>query len=149
MGIGRTLLSFVSPKVLGEETVKKQEDMYQQHVGMYPELEPHEHLAAVWLSRIRLNRVNIQDEEVQMLAFTETHLFACVPPPHCATALGLYIVYKEMPRVIERYQVFQDQYAELMQPVYEAEQNGTMHDLYKKFNPRMSEQMESQDSELP
>ena len=139
MRLGRFLLSIFSPKILGEEIVKKQEDMYEHHVSMYPDLDPHQHLAAVWLSRMTVSGHDPNTELLKEAAFTETMQFACVPPPQCARALGLYIVYREEHRIIEKYRVFQEEFETLMQPVFEANENGTMYDLYQKYNPKMAE----------
>lgn len=140
MGIGRFLLSFISPRILGEETVKTQENLYLKSVAWHPQDEPHQHLAAVWLSRMAVSGHDPNAEWIQEAAYTETFQFACVPPPLCARALGLYILYKESPRIVERHRVFQEEFNELMYPVFEAEQNGTRDQLYRKYNPSMADQ---------
>lgn len=142
MGVGRFLLSLVSARVLGEETVKKQEEMYHEHATLYPDLEPHQHLALVWLSRMRVNGRDISGESMREAALTETRLFACVPPPWCAEALGLYILYKEAPDIVEKHKVFEDRYDALMRPVYEAEQDGRLDELYGRYNPDMARMAE-------
>jgi len=139
MGIGRFLLSMISPKVLAEETVKTQENLYVKHGSEHPDLEPHQLLAAMWLSRAKVRGHDTTAEWMQEAAVTETRIFACLPPHRCARALGLYILYKENPRIVERYRVFQDEFNEMMQPVVEAEQNGTLTELYAKYNPTLAE----------
>lgn len=76
-----------------------------------------------------------------MVSFTETYQFACVPSPKCARALGLYILYKERPDILEHRTDMQEEFGRLMWPVQEAIASGTLEDLYHKHSPRMARQM--------
>jgi hypothetical protein len=79
-----------------------------------------------------------------MLSFTETFLHACIKPPLCARSLGLYFIYKESPHIIQKYPKFAKEYASLMGPVLKAQEEGTIDKLYRRFNPRMSEEMDKE-----
>jgi hypothetical protein len=81
-----------NPKFLGEEIIKKQEDFYLKYQKEYPGLEPHEYLRAVWISRMAHHGKKPDDPRLEDLSLSETLLCACVPPPHCARALGLYFI---------------------------------------------------------
>lgn len=141
MGLGRFVQSIFDPRVLAEETVSKQEEMYRKHRDLFPSEEPHFHLAQTWRSRAAVNGQDPEDPNVQMVSFTETFQFACLPPPKCARALGLYILYKERPDVLEQMTEMQEEFGRLMGPIHEAMANGTLEDLYRKHNPRMARQM--------
>lgn len=41
MGFGRFVQSIFDPRVLEEETVGKQEELYRKHRGLFPNEEPH------------------------------------------------------------------------------------------------------------
>ena len=74
------------------------------------------------------------------VALYETYLCSCVEPPLCARALGLYFLFKEHPHVVEKYPKFAKEFDELIKPVLEARNNGTIDDLYRQYNPNMAEQ---------
>lgn len=141
MGIGRFLQSMFDGRVLAEEIVKKQEEMFRGHKHLFPNEEPHFHLAQTWRSRAAVHGKDPEDPNVQMVSFTETFQFACVPPPQCARALGLYILYKERPDLLEQMPELQEEFGRLMKPVHEAIANSTLDSLYRKYNPKMGSQM--------
>jgi hypothetical protein len=145
MGFGTFFKSLVDKKVLGEETVKKQQEFYKKYQENYPGLDPHSYLQAVWISRMAAHGKDPNDPALKMVAGTETFLCACVPPPHCATALGLYILFKESPHVIKAYPYFGEEFNRLMNPVLEAQKNGTIEELYKQYNPNLAKEMSSKD----
>jgi hypothetical protein len=130
-----------NPKFLGEEIIKKQEDFYLKYQKEYPGLEPHEYLRAVWISRMAHHGKKPDDPRLEDLSLSETLLCACVPPPHCARALGLYFIYKESPHIISQNPTFAQEFDRLMGPVLEAKKNGTLAQLYRKYNPRMAEEV--------
>ncbi|MGB5987433.1 MAG: hypothetical protein WBG37_19160 [Desulfobacterales bacterium] len=73
------------------------------------------------------------------MAFGETFLHACVKPPLCARSLGLYFLYKEHPEIIEKYPKFGEEYTELIGPIFEAQEDGTIEELYRRYNPTMAD----------
>lgn len=147
MGLGKFIQSIFNTQVLGEETIGKQEEVYQQYRKRFPNKDPHFYLAQVWLSRIAAHGNNPNDPDLQMLSCIETFLCACIPPPQCAKALGLYILYKERPDIIEKHKTFQEEYVRLMQPVFKAQENGTIEELYRRYNPHMASQMFSEEDQ--
>ena len=139
MGLGKFFNSLFDNELIGQEIINAQVKAYERYKQRFPQAEPHELLACTWLSRQKASLRNINDPNMQMLSYTETFIFACVPPAKCARALGLYIVYKERPDIIGNYPAFSKEYSLLMNPVFEAQQNGTILDLYSKYNPQMAE----------
>lgn len=143
MGILKFLKGFISPTAMCEQIIYANEVMYEKVKKQYPDREQHEYLAMVWLSRMRAHSMthfrDFDNDAMSLPAFTETHLFACVPPEKCARALGLYILYKERPQWLERYAEFQNEFNSIMAPVFKAQENDTLELLYKKYNPRLSE----------
>lgn len=148
MGLGRFVQSMFDPRVLAEETVSKQEEMYRKHRELFPNEEPHFHLAQTWRSRAAVHGKNPEDPNIQMVSFSVTMQFACVPPPECARALGLYILYEERRDILEQMTDLQLEFGRLMAPVHEAMAKGTLESLYRKHNPRMAEQMFKSDPQI-
>jgi hypothetical protein len=144
MGIGDFFKNLFDTELIGQEIVNAQVKAYERHKQRFPQAEPHELLACTWLSRQKASLRNVNEPNIQILAYTETYLCACVPPSQCARALGLYTVYKERPDIIENYPAFSEEYSRLMKPVFEAQQNGTLSDLYSKYNPQMAEKAEKE-----
>ena len=142
MGLFRALKSLVSPQAMGEEVVDAQYRTYQAAAIRTPQAEPHELLADTLLARWAAKGINVNNEEVQGHALTETLLFACLPPPTCVRALGLYILHKEQPSVIGLCPNFGVEYEVLMRPVHQAKEDNTILDLYRKINPRLSAAMD-------
>ena len=77
---------------------------------------------------------------MQIVSFTETMQFACLPYPGNVRALALYIVYKERPDIVRRYPRFSEEFNKLMAPVMAAIGSGSIEDLYHKYNPNMPKQ---------
>ena len=139
MGLGSFFRSVVDRQFLGKDIVKKQIEVYYQQRHLYPDQSPHIHLAQVWLSRQAAHGRDITAQEMQLLSYTETLLCACVPHPQCAEALGLYVLFKERPDIINDYQDFSVSYMRLIGPVMEIAEKGTLEPLYRKYNPTIPE----------
>ena len=135
MGWFRTIANRLSPRTRAEEAVKKQEEIYEKVKQAYPELEPHDHLAQVWLSRMSAAGHTTRNLDMQEVAYRVTKQFACVPPPECVRALTMHIVNIEDQRSFQASPRFQKELVILMTPVSLAKENGTMHVLYAKYNP--------------
>lgn len=144
MGITRFFQSMFDSRVCGQEVVATQEKMYEQSRCENPGEEPHAHLARVWLSRARVHGKDPNDPAVQMVSFTETMQFACIPYPGCIRALGLYMVYKERPDIIQQHPEFTEEFAALIEPVQGAMVDGSMMTLYARQNPRMAAELDEE-----
>lgn len=138
MGIGRFFKSLVNREVMGEELVAVHEKVYRQAERMHPDAEPHMLLAEVWLTHMAAYGKNPLDQMMQTLSFSETMQFACVPPPNNVRALGLYFIYKERPDILQAYPKFGVEFGSLMKPVFKAMENGSIDELYQRYNPRMA-----------
>jgi hypothetical protein len=132
------LRTLYDDKALGLAIIRKQEEIFEKQRQLFPGHDPHTWLAQVWLSWMAAGGKNPNDPALQMAAYAETGLFACLPIPDCATALGLYILYKERPYIIERHPEFAERYSRIMAPVFEATNNGMMGQLYRRRNPGMT-----------
>lgn len=144
MGFWRNIRGIFNTKLVGEEIIDTQIQMYEQYKRSNPHLEEHGLLANVWFSRRKaLERFSGQktdDQTLMLLAFTETHLFSVLDHPNSIRALGLYMVYKERPDIIEKHPEFEAEYGRLIEPVLRAEQDGTFLEWYKRKNPKLSDQ---------
>ena len=131
----RKAASFFNSRVLIKEIIAKQEKAYALQRKTYPSMEPHEHLAQVWLSRMASLGKDACNKKSVKEAFSVTEDFACVPHPKCIRALALYIVDKEFSSALEKNPEYKVEYEILMAPVYEAKEKGSWLALYAKNNP--------------
>jgi hypothetical protein len=139
MGFGKFLKSFVDPETLGDEIVATQVRVYLHLCATQPKADPHLMLAETWLQRVRLHGNDTRSEQMQILSFSETCQFACLPPPTNARALGLHFVYKERPDIMQRFPKFAREFGEIMAPVMQAINEGRFEELYSKYNPALAE----------
>lgn len=144
MGIGKIFKQFFSEEALGDQTIETTVAVFLKSQRQQPHDEPHAWLASTWLNRAKTKGHKIDDPNVHMLSFGETYLHACIKPPLCARSLGLYFLYKENPHIIQKYPKFAEEYTSLMGPVLEAQEEGTMDQLYRKYNPKMSEEIDKE-----
>ena len=84
----------------------------------------------------------VNEQDMVLNALSETYLHACIRPPLCARSLGLYFLYKENPQIIKKYPKYSTEYNELIGPVFETQENGSIDELYKRYNPKMAENSE-------
>ena len=85
---------------------------------------------------------DVNDPNMVINALSATYLHACIRHPLCARSLGLYFLYKENPQIILKYPKYSEEYDRLMGPVLEAQENGTIDGLYKRYNPKMVKNMQ-------
>ncbi len=135
MGWFRTITSRFSPRTRAEESVKKYEEIYEEMKRAYPKLEPHDHLAQVWSSRMSAAGRHTRNFDMRKVSYRVTKQFACVAPPECIRALAMHMVNVEDQETFLTNSRFQKEYAILMTPVSLAKEHGTMHELYAKYNP--------------
>jgi len=138
MGLGNMFKQFFNEEALGDQTIETTETIFLKAQRQQPHEEPHAWLASTWLNRAKTKGHNIDNEDVHMMAFSETYIHACIKPPLCARSLGLYFLYKENPQIIVKYPKFAEEYGSLMGPVLQAQEEGIIHDLYEKYNPKMA-----------
>jgi len=139
MGFFRALKSLVSPKAMAEETIDAQFKTFRHFAMEYPDSEPHELLAHVLLARWQARGVDVSKPGILDKSMIDTMPFACLPVPTCIRALGLYVLYKEQPSVIELCPEYGVEYEVLMRPVHEAIKNGTVNELHAQQNPRTAD----------
>lgn len=115
-------------------TLRMQTKLYDMQRMQFPDRDQHMHLAEVWLSRRATFGTNVQDEEIQTRSLVMTFLYACLPHPTCAEALGLYTVLSEYPEeVTNRYPEFMNRYKELLNP-FRGIAKPDLRKLYTKYN---------------
>ena len=78
--------------------------------------------------------INIDDPGIREAAFTTTYLISCIPHPECGRALEIFLLYRERTEYDEKREDLQNEFNQLIGPVYEARDNGTIAELYKKYN---------------
>ena len=142
MGIKNLFKQFVSQEALGDQTIDSVVTIFNKAQKARPYEEPHESLASTWMHRMKGMGHNVNDPNMVLNALGETYLHACIRPPLCARSLGLYFLYKENPQIIQKYPKYSTEYNELIGPVFEAQENGTIDELYKRYNPKMAENSE-------
>jgi len=144
MWFGNFIKSFYNDEALGDSTIETIEIIFLRAQRQQPNEEPHAWLASTWLARIKARGQNINDPDIYMISFFETYLHACIKPPLCARSLGLYFLYKENPHIIAKYPKFANEYASLMGPVLKAQEEGTIDQLYRIYNPKMYEKKDKE-----
>ena len=126
----------INGEALGDQTIETIVSMYEKAQLQLPGEEPHIWLGNVWLGRAQAEHdVDINEPGILKIALYETYLCSCVTPPLCARALGLYFLFKEQAQIIEKYPKFAVELDELIGPVIEARDNGTIEQLYRTYNP--------------
>jgi len=138
MGLGNIIKGFFNEAALGDSTIETIQTMFLRVQRQQPNEEPHAWLASIWLVRMKAWGRDISNPDI---ALVQTYLHACIKPPLCARSLGLHFLYKENPRIIEKYPNYAKEYASLMGPVLKAQEDGTIDQLYRRYNPKMSEEM--------
>jgi hypothetical protein len=141
MKIGKMLTRLVNGEALAEHKVESTENAFLRVQKKSPYEEPHAWLASTWRNRIKWRSMGYGDPDIRTLSLTETFFHACIKPPLCARSLGLYLIYTEHPQVMEKCPRLRREFARLMSPVIEAQENGTLPDMYRMYNPRMSEEI--------
>ncbi len=144
IGFWRTMGCVFNKRLLIEETIKKQEQIYRTYKSRYSALEPHELLDRVWLSWMCTYGRGSITPEAKMVASAVTCDFACMPEPANVRSLAVYMLYKEYELEIESNPKLQEllmsteagkEFDIQVVRVAEAKANGTFMDLYEKYNP--------------
>ncbi len=134
MGIIKMIMSFFDGRALGEQTVEAIEVIFKRIQQKKHYENPHSWLASTWLTRMKSRGKNVKNPGMIKLALDETFPFACIEPPLCARALGLFLLQKQNPDIVEEYPEFMEEYNELMAPVWKAKEDGTIDELFEKYN---------------
>lgn len=126
------LKSLFSTKASAKEFIESIEFSYNKHRSHFPGKNQHFYLAQAWLAYMQAKGASIDEPAIQEAAFTTTYQIACIPHPDCGKALGIFLLYRERPNDIdsETEATFNSIYV----PVMEAQEKGTIEELYKKHN---------------
>ena len=135
MGRFRKIVGKFSSRARAEEAIQKYEETYEEVKRTHPELDPHDHLAQVWISRMSATGRHTRNLDMQKVAYRVTKQFACVPPPECVRAMAMHMVNIEDQESFLASSQLQKEFVVLMTPVSLAKENGTMHELYARYNP--------------
>jgi len=119
LAIGRFFKSLVNAEVMGEEIVRSIIHLYEQTARYNPGDSTQDLLLNTYLARLKLRRINIDDERVVLNAMADIHLPAQLPEGKNIKALALYCLFKERPDIIETYPKFTAEYERLMAPILE------------------------------
>jgi len=137
MGLLRSLKSIFNPQIQAEEIIGANEKTYDLLRGKYPGRKEHDYLAWTYVSRRDARKAvgmdSISEDDLSVISYTETFNFAVLPTPQSIRALALYILFKERPDLIT--DSHRTEFAELMEPVFKAEQDGQMEEWYQRTNP--------------
>lgn len=132
----------------GEHIVKSAVESYHKHMIAYPGRDPHAILALVDLAYYQATGITASQPMLEAKALNEVYLFACLPPPSCARALGLFILRRSYPDIFLRQQHLAEEYQQLMKPVNEAQDIGTWESLHEKYNPNTTHKLDDYDISL-
>lgn len=137
----KSLKGIFDPRSSGESIIERQEEIYGQTVKMYPEAEPHQILALVYLSRMATHGKAIQSPAMQAEALAKTYEFSCLPFPKNIRALGISFIEFERPDIMEQCMNFESEFGILMIPIREAQLKDQLGLLYRQLNPRLAQEM--------
>ena len=140
MRLGGFFRGLVDLKFAGRDIIKKQIEAYYKERSLDPDQAQHVHLARAWLSRQAFWGDDINSPEEQTRAYTVTLQCACVAHPECAEAFGLFILHQERPDIVDQYPEFSARFKQIMRPVLDAKESGTLRRLYRKCNPTIKEE---------
>ena len=135
MGFFKTLKSLFDEKELGVQTIQAQVDCFYKAQRIHPDWDIHKILIEIYLTRLMMRGIDINNDWIQLKAVVDTRMFSCLQAPDCASALGLWILYKENSKIIEKYFEFEaefQKYVEIYSGLVEANQ---FESAYKKLNP--------------
>ena len=116
------ILGLFIPSYLAQNIIKANEDTYYHCKKSYPNKNEHDYLAMTYAARRRAGVAvfndRINEEQISLLAYSETHQFAVLEPPKSIRALALYILYKERPNLIT--DSHRDEFSVLLDPILKA-----------------------------
>ena len=110
---------------------------YHKHKEMFPGYDQHFYLAQAWLAFMKAKGMEVDDGSLSDVALTTTLMLACIPDPHCARALGIFILFRERGEEIQRLPELVDEFNELIKPVILAQESNELEKLYERYNPNM------------
>ena len=96
-----------------------------------PLIDPHFILAELWRKWMGSLGMNIKTTKAEMESFYITRMCACIPEPDCSKALAMEILMNTVP---DEFSDLWAEYDSLMSPVIQASENGTIKELYRKYN---------------
>ncbi len=133
------LRGILNGKVLAEEVIRTIEVMYEGERQMNRAANEHQLLAYVLARRMKHHAMfsrgpTPSDEALMEEAAKETAMFSILGYPKSVRALGLYVIARERPDLIDRYPEFLGEYGQLTRPAKEAVDNGRFQDLYRSKN---------------
>jgi hypothetical protein len=134
--MGNFFKGILTGELAAESMIKLIESIFSDFKKKYPDCDQHFYLASTWIQDMKSRDIILNDEQLSTLPLSETYLCACLPQPQCSRALGLYLLLKDHPNLYKKFKRFSDEFECLMKPVYEAENNGTLIQLYSKYNPK-------------
>lgn len=116
-------------------------DRYHKAAENSPGLPPVDYLIGMWVGHFscksQKNAHFLIDQVVHQIAC----LHACVPPPKCCLALGLYMLIIEQPEFVQMHPHYAEHYAKLMKdiaPLIERADFNQLNALFDKYNPNVS-----------
>jgi hypothetical protein len=138
MSVLRKLFGNRESDKFGQDWLETYLGRWQNAVKKAPLAPPVHHLKEMWVRHFAYlperNRKYLMDLVVQQMAC----IHACIPPPDCALALGLYMLSVEQPQVIARHRRFGESYGLLManiEPLVEKQDFQSLNLLFNKHNP--------------
>jgi hypothetical protein len=121
------------------------ENTYSLLRKKYPNKDEHYYLAQTWLMRYK-PLLKPPNEELVMMAYNETYIFAVLSPPDSIRALALYVVYQECKQYNKSLPIEYDQeFKRIMEPIIEMQENNPEEfiKLYKKKNPNIAKEFDN------
>lgn len=122
------------------------QDYYSKIQRQYPDLEPHDCLAQIWLARMSSYGIDLSSRESQIVAYATTELFACLSPNNRIKALSFYIYFKENeengvflsnPQLVK--ELMDSRAGKDFEEIMEQLEDSDSNILYAKYNPKSAQ----------
>ena len=124
-----------------EGYVQECENLYNLSVSMYPNKDPHEHLVIVlctiWTRSGVFKETEIDKPAQSREIVTYTLFPACLPPENRARVLAYKLIMEEKElssRICNCYPEYYKEYSNASKSIWDAKKNGSLEDLYSRYN---------------
>jgi len=124
-----------------EGCVQACENLYKLSVSMFPDKDPHEHLVIVlctiWTRSgvFKESEIDKPSQSREIVAYTL--LPACLPPENRARVLAYKLIMEEKDLsscISKKYPEYYKEYSETSKSIWDAKRNGSLEDLYCRYN---------------
>ena len=138
MGFFEKIKNFWNEQVEGYAIVDHVEKLFRVASEKHPDEDQNEVLVAAWFKMMEFYGKPLG----AAMARDRAKLFACLPSPSSARAMGLTVLFIVRPKIFQKYQGFSKEFFTLIADVeklHSACDANSLNMLFAKYNPRTQE----------